>query len=86
MKLMEVAGNPEFERLLDEVVHEDIVLTRKGVVVALLSDFDQDDLEWYPLEHDPEFIESLKRAREEVKAGKCVSLEQLEREFGIERE
>ena len=63
---------------------EEVLVLRDGHPVALLTPFDDDDLEWYLRERDPAFIESIARARKQIAEGDTVSLEELKREFGIE--
>ena len=46
--------------------------------------FDDDDLEWYARERDPEFIESLAKARLQVTRGNTISHADLKRSLGIE--
>ena len=54
----------------DESRVDDLILTRDGHAVALVMPFDDDDLEWYARERDPEFLNSIARAREQVKTGR----------------
>jgi hypothetical protein len=42
---------------------------------------DDDDPEWHALEHDPKFIESIARARAQVRAGETVAHEVLKAEL-----
>jgi hypothetical protein len=63
---------------------EDVVLVRDGHAVALITPFDDDDLEWYAREHDPAFLDSIARARQQVAEQRSVSHEDLKRELGIE--
>ena len=82
MKKFEVT--PELDRILQQAKDEDIVLTRDGHPVALLSDFDDEDLYWYAREHDPDFLASLVRAREQVKKGQVLGHDELKKRLGIE--
>jgi PHD/YefM family antitoxin component YafN of YafNO toxin-antitoxin module len=84
MKQVEVAPTLKWEEILQQLKNEDVVLTHAGHAVALVSDFDDDDLEWYEREHDPAFLESISRARAQVAEGKTVKHDDLKRQFGIE--
>src|SRR6185437_3026008 len=57
--------------------NEDVLLLRNGHPVALVVPFDDDDLEWYALERDPDFIESIRRAREQVARGETIPQEEV---------
>ncbi len=60
--------------------NEQIVITRHGKPAGVLVGFASED-EWfdYKLEHDPRFLQRIARARESLKVGKGVRLEDLER-------
>jgi hypothetical protein len=70
-----------------DIVHaaenEHVVLMRDGHAVALVVPFDDDDLEWYQREREPEFIASIARAREQVQQGRTRSHDQLKNELGL---
>ncbi len=57
---------------------EEIVITRHGKPPGLLIGFRSDD-EWfdYRLENDPRFLRRIQRARESLRAGRGVPLEDL---------
>jgi hypothetical protein len=84
MKQIEVPAGPEWETILHELKTEEVVLTRQGLPVALLTEFDEDEAYWQACENDPEFIASIARAREQVARGQTVSHEELKRELGID--
>ena len=84
MKQIEVTPGLEWDKVLQQIKDEDIVLTRQGRAVALLSDFDDDDLYWYGREQDPAFQASLQKAREQAAQGQTVALEDLKKQLGIE--
>lgn len=77
MKQIEVTNETPLEQVLEQAQQEDIVLTRQGHAVALVSEIDDAEL-------DPEFLASLQRAREQVKQGQTVSHHELKRQLGIE--
>jgi hypothetical protein len=84
MKKIEIQPGLNVEDLVFETRSEDIVLTKNGQAVALVSEFDDDELYWYIREHDPAFIESIAQARKDVAEGKTISHEDLLREFGLD--
>jgi antitoxin YefM len=84
MKTVTIKENATADELLKQGTEEEVLVLRNGHPVALLTPFDDDDLEWYIRERDPAFIESIARARKQIAEGDTVSLEELKREFGIE--
>ena len=84
MKQIEISPGMALEQILKEAKAEDVVLTCQGHAIALLSDFDDEDLEWYQRERDPKFLASLAKARTQVKQGKTVRHEDLQRQLGID--
>ena len=84
MKKIDVASPLKVGELLAQLKDEDVVLMEAGHAVALLSEFDDDDLEWYNREQSPEFVESIARAREQTAQGQTTKHEDLKRELGIE--
>jgi prevent-host-death family protein len=58
---------------------EEIVITRHGKPAGVLVGFASED-EWfdYKLEHDPRFLQRIERARQSLRDGKAVRLEELE--------
>jgi prevent-host-death family protein len=58
---------------------EEIVITKHGKPAGVLVGFASED-DWfdYKLEHDPRFLERIARARESLRAGKGVHLEDLQ--------
>jgi prevent-host-death family protein len=59
---------------------EDIVITRHGQPAGVLIGFETEDV-WfeYRLEHNPEFLQRIARARTALQLGKGVRLENLEK-------
>jgi prevent-host-death family protein len=57
---------------------EEIIITRHGKPAGILVGFGSED-EWfeYKLENDPRFLERIARARESLRAGRGVKLEDL---------
>lgn len=84
MKKIDVQSGVGLEDILREAKKEDVVLTQNGHAVALLTDFDDEEMYWYGRERDPEFIASIARAREQAAKGETVTHEDLKRQLGIE--
>ena len=59
---------------------EEIVITRHGKPAGLLVGFASED-DWfeYRLEHDPRFLRRIERARQSLRKGKGVPMEDLAR-------
>jgi len=57
---------------------EEILITRHGKPAGVLIGFASED-EWfdYRLEHDPRFLERIERARQSLRAGQGVKLEDV---------
>jgi PHD/YefM family antitoxin component YafN of YafNO toxin-antitoxin module len=83
MKQIELTADLALEQVIQQAQQQDIVLTRQGHAVALISEIDDEDLYWRVREYDPEFLASLVRARAQVAQGQVVSHEDLKRQLGI---
>ncbi|MCH8041673.1 MAG: type II toxin-antitoxin system Phd/YefM family antitoxin [Nitrospinae bacterium] len=59
---------------------EEIIITRHGKPAGVLKGFESED-EWfdYRLEHDPRFLQRVEKARQSLRAGRGVTLENSER-------
>ena len=59
--------------------HQEIVITRHGKPAGILIGFKSED-EWfdYRLEHDPRFLRRIQSARQSLRAGRGVKLEDVE--------
>lgn len=59
---------------------EEIVITRHGKAAGVLIGFKSED-DWfdYRLENDPRFLQRIEKARQSLRSGKGVRLEDLER-------
>ncbi len=66
---------------------EEVVITRRGKPVGVLTGFQSED-DWfdYQLEHDSRFLKRVAQARESLKAGKGVPLEQVREMFEKEEQ
>ena len=59
---------------------EDVIITRHGKPAGILIGFASEDA-WfeYRLEHDPRFLQRIERARQSLRAGRGVKLEDVAR-------
>ncbi|TDI45006.1 MAG: type II toxin-antitoxin system Phd/YefM family antitoxin [Acidobacteria bacterium] len=69
----------DLSRYLRLAEKEEVIITRHGKPAGLLIGFHSED-DWidYRLENDPRFLARIESARRSVRAGKAVSLEDLE--------
>jgi prevent-host-death family protein len=58
---------------------EEIIITRHGKPAGILIGFESED-DWfdYRLENDPRFLKRIEKARESLRAGRGVKLEDIE--------
>ena len=68
----------DLSHLLREAAKQDIVITRHGRPAGVLIGFKSED-DWidYRLENDPRFLKRVEQARESLRAGQGVKLENL---------
>jgi prevent-host-death family protein len=64
--------------LIREAEKEEVVVTRHGKPAAIIIGFADDDA-WfdYRLEHDETFLKKIAKARDQIKRGEFVSLDEL---------
>jgi len=69
----------ELSKYLHLAEKEEIVITRHGKPAGVLIGFASDD-DWfdYRLEHDPRFLERIELARQSLRQGQGVPLENIE--------
>jgi prevent-host-death family protein len=69
----------ELSKFLQLAEKEEIVITRHGKPAGLLIGFESED-DWfdYRLENDPSFLQRIEKARNSIKSGKGVRLEDIE--------
>jgi len=69
----------DLSRYLRLAEKEEIVITRHGKPAGLLIGFESED-DWfdYRLENDPGFLQRIERARNSIKSGKGIKLEDIE--------
>jgi prevent-host-death family protein len=73
----------DLSRLLREAERQDILITRHGKPAGLLIGFESED-DWFDwrLEHDARFLARIAKARESLRLGRGISLEDVD--FGPE--
>jgi len=71
----------DLSRFLREAATREIVITRHGKPAGVLIGFESDD-DWfeYRLENDPRFLRRIEQARNSLRAGRGVRLEDLKTE------
>jgi prevent-host-death family protein len=69
----------DLSRFLREAETQEIVITRHGKPAGVLIGFESED-DWfeYRLEHDPRFLRRIEEARNSLRAGRGVKLEDVE--------
>ena len=83
MKTVSWTDNPSWDDVLRQAGEEDVLVLKNGHPVVLMTPFDEDDLAWYAREHDPAFLASLAKAREQVEHGDTVRHGDLKKELGL---
>ena len=68
----------DLSRFLREAEKQEIVITRHGKPAGVLIGFESEDA-WfdYRLENDPRFLQRVERARQSLRAGRGVKLEDV---------
>lgn len=68
----------DLSRFLREAEKQEIVITRHGKPAGVLIGFESED-DWfdYRLENDPRFLQRVEQARQSVRAGRGVKLEDV---------
>jgi prevent-host-death family protein len=71
----------DLSRYLREAETQEIVITRHGKPAGVLIGFESEE-DWfdYRLENDPRFLRRIEQARESLRAGRGVKLEDLDQE------
>jgi prevent-host-death family protein len=69
----------DLSRFLREAETQEIVITRHGKPAGILIGFESED-DWfdYRLENDPRFLDRVERARQSLRAGRGVKLEDVD--------
>ena len=84
MKTIAWDDKTTYAEIVREAEEQDVVIVRDGHAIALLTRFDDDDLEWYARERDPAFLASLARARQQVREQRTISHADLKRDLDID--
>jgi len=68
----------DLSRYLREAAKAEIVITRHGKPAGVLIGFESED-DWfdYRLENDPRFLRRIERARQSLRAGRGIKLEDM---------
>ncbi|MGD0655037.1 MAG: type II toxin-antitoxin system prevent-host-death family antitoxin [Thermoguttaceae bacterium] len=76
MALSEVKD--DLSRYLHLAENEEVIITRHGKPAGVLIGFETED-DWfdYRLENDPRFLRRIEKARNSIKSGKGVKLEEV---------
>lgn len=71
----------DLSRYLREAETQEIVITRHGKPAGVLICFESEE-DWfeYRLEHDPRFLQRVEQARNSLRAGRGVKLEDIDME------
>jgi prevent-host-death family protein len=71
----------DLSRYLREAETQEIIITRHGRPAGILIGFESEE-DWfeYRLENDPRFLRRIEQARDSLKAGRGVRLEDVETE------
>jgi prevent-host-death family protein len=71
----------DLSRYLREAETQEIVITRHGKAGGVLIGFESEE-DWfeYRLENDPRFLRRIEQARDNLRAGRGIRLEDLETE------
>jgi prevent-host-death family protein len=75
------AVKDDLSRYLREAERQEIVITRHGKPAGVLIGFESEE-DWfdYRLEHDARFLRRIEQARNSLRAGRGVKLEDIETE------
>jgi prevent-host-death family protein len=70
----------DLSRYLREAEKQEVVITRHGKPAGVLIGFESED-DWfdYRLENDPRFLRRVEAARQSLRAGRGVKLEDLDK-------
>lgn len=81
MKTIEVTTTSKpLSEYIKELNDEIVILTSHKKPVAAIISLEKIDMESLSLSTDPEFLAIIEKAREEFRAGKKMSLEEMKRE------
>jgi prevent-host-death family protein len=71
----------DLSKFLRQAEREEIVITRHGKPAGILIGFASED-DWfdYRLQNDPRFLKRIEQARQALRAGQGVRLEDIERD------
>jgi len=72
------AVKDDLSKFLRQAEREEIVITRHGRPAGMLIGFESED-DWfdYRLENDPRFLRRMERARQSIRQGRGVRIEEI---------
>ena len=86
MKLIDIEREaPSLQNLMAIAQSEDVVLARKGRVLARVQRFTGEDLDEWLFEHNPRVIQQADEARKRFERGEGKTLEEVRAELGLTR-
>ncbi len=84
MKTVDWTDNLSLNDILKPGEQDEVILLKDGHAVALLTPFDDDDLQWFERERDPAFLASIAEARRQVEQGRTTGHADLKRQLGLD--
>lgn len=70
----------DLSKYLRAAEKEEVLITRHGKPAGILIGFESEDERFeYRLEHDPRFLKRIESARQSLRAGRGVRLEEIEK-------
>lgn len=84
MKTVEWTDDLSLEKILGSGDQDEVILMKDGHAVALVTPFDDEDLEWFARERDPAFLASIAEARRQVEQGRTTTHADLKRQLGLD--
>ena len=84
MKTVDLTENLSLDDILKSGEQDEVILLKDGHAIALVSPFDDDDLQWFSRERDPAFLASIAVARRQVEQGRTTSHADVKRQLGLD--
>ncbi len=84
MKTVELSqATQSLSHYAQEAADDLVILTDHGTPVAALLGIEEEDLETLVLGRDPRFMAMIERAREDVRAGRVYTEEEVRKHLGM---
>ena len=72
--------------IIRDAEKQEVIITRHGKPAAIVVGFhDEDDWFDYRMEHDERFLRKIAQAREDIREGRFISLDELEKKAANQR-